>query len=128
MADTSLMNIGKDIMREALVTHTKEAAEVVSEKEDTMALTVLSMKKIFKKKKTHVTVLSSDSKINEERFCCIFTGSTLEIKDEINKIFPEEIKILFKSDKMKRVFKNFNICTVFKNKKSIKNLVVKTNI
>ena len=35
MPDTSLINIGENIMREAMVTHTKEAAEVVSEEEDT---------------------------------------------------------------------------------------------
>ena len=37
MADTSLINIREDFMREAMVTHTKEAAEVVSEEQDTVA-------------------------------------------------------------------------------------------
>ena len=37
MVDTSLINIGEGIMRETLVTHTKEAVEVTLEKEDTEA-------------------------------------------------------------------------------------------
>ena len=75
-----------------------------------------------------MTVLSSDSKINEERLCCIFPGSVLEFLKEINQIFKEELSLLFKSKTMKKVFENINVCAIIKNKQSIKNLVVKTKI
>ena len=74
-----------------------------------------------------MTVLSPDSK-KKERLCCIFPGSVLEIRNEINQIFKEELSLLFKSKTMGKVFENINICAVIKNKKSIKNLVVKTKI
>ena len=91
------------MFEQTLGSDSKEAAQVVSEDKDTEASkeastyrTVLSsegslhkrvacslqMQKIYKKQKlsTCVTVLSSDSKINEERLCCIFQGSTLKSK------------------------------------------------
>ena len=37
MAGTSLINIEEAILRQVLVTHTKDAAEVASEEEDTEA-------------------------------------------------------------------------------------------
>jgi hypothetical protein len=49
----------------------------------------------------------------------------LEIYQEINQIFKEEIT---KSKTMKKVVENINVYAVVKNKKSIKNLVVKTKI
>jgi len=49
----------------------------------------------------------------------------LEICQEINQIFKEEIT---KSKTMKKVVENINVYAVVKNKKSIKNLVVKTKI
>ena len=73
-----------------------------------------------------MTVLSSDSKIKAERLCCIIPGSVLEIQNEIKEIFEEEISILFKSKKMRNVFRNINVCAIVKNKKNIKNLAVKT--
>jgi len=136
-------------MKETLDTDTKEAASVVSEDEDTevskeasTCRTVLSSKgSLFKrvaypllnaklkKQKTSacMTVLSPDSK-KKERLCCIFPGSVLEIRNEINQIFKEELSLLFKSKTMGKVFENINVCAVIKNKKSIKNLVVKTKI
>ena len=150
MADTTLINIGEGIFREALVTSTKEAVEVASEDEDTEASKeastcqmVLSSKgsshkrvvsslsnEKMKKQKTSVcmTVLSSHSKNKAERMCCIFPGSVLEIEKEIKQIFEEESNILFKSEKMRKVFKELKICATFKNKKSNKNVVVKTKI
>ena len=150
LADTNLINIGEGIFKEALVTSTKEAAEVASEDEDTEASkeastyqTVLSSKGSshkrvvcslsnakMKKQKTSVcsTVFSSDSKSKAERMCCIFPGSVLEIQKEINEIFAEEMHTLFQSEKMRKIFKNFKICAIIKNQKSIKNLVVKTKI
>ena len=74
-----------------------------------------------------MTVLSSDSKKNE-RLCCIFPGSVLEFRKEINQIFKEELSLLFKSKTMKKVFENINVCAIIKNKQSIKNLMVKTKI
>ena len=148
-ADTTLIKIGEGIMRETLGTDTKEAAAVVSEDEDTEASkeastyrTVLSSKGSLykrvaypllnaklKKQKTSacMTVLSSDSK-KKERLCCIFPGSVLEIRNEINQIFKEELSLLFRSKTMGKVFENINVCAIIKNKKSIKNLVVKTKI
>jgi len=49
----------------------------------------------------------------------------LEIYQEINQIFKEEIT---KSKTMKKVVEIINVYAVVKNKKSIKNLVVKTKI
>ena len=68
-----------------------------------------------------MTVLSPDSK-KKERLCCIFPGSVLEIRDEINQIFKDELNLLHKSKTMKKVFENINVCAVIKNKKSIKTL------
>ena len=84
----------------------------------------------MKKQKTNAcsTELSSFSKNKAERMCCIFPGFTLEMKVEINKIFKEETELLFKSDRMKKTFKDIQISAIHKNKKSIKNLVVKTKI
>ena len=73
-----------------------------------------------------MTVLSPDSK--KERLCCIFPGSVLEIRNEINQIFKDELNLLFKSKKMKKVFENIHVCAIIKNKSSIKKLVVKTKI
>ena len=56
LVDTSRFNIGEDIMREALVTHTKEAAEVTSEEENTKASEVAL---------TGRTVLSSKGRLNK---------------------------------------------------------------
>ena len=150
MADTTLIKIGEGIMREELVTSTKEAAEVASEDELTdtsdgalTCRTVLSSKgsphkrvicsssnQKMKKQKTNAcsTVLSSFSKSKAERMCCIFPGSTLEMKVEIKKIFKEETELLLKSDKMKKAFRDIKICAIHKNKKSLKNLVVKTKM
>ena len=138
-------------MKETLDIDTKEAAAVVSEDEDTevskeatTCRTVLSSKGSlykrvayplsilntkFKKQKTSacMTVLSPDSK-KKERLCCIFPGSVLEIRNEINQIFKDELSLLLKSKTMQKVFENINVCAVIKNKKSIKNLVVKTKI
>ena len=74
-----------------------------------------------------MTVLSSSDK-QKERLCCIFPGSMLEIQKQINTIFSEETAILFQSAKMRRAFKNINICSIVKNKNRIKKLVVKTKI
>ena len=106
MADTTLIKIGEGIMREELVTSTKEAAEVASEDELTdtsdgalTCRTVLSSKgsphkRVIcsssnqnekQKNNACLTVLSSFSKSKAERMCCIFPGSTLEMKVEIKK-------------------------------------------
>ena len=74
-----------------------------------------------------LTVLSP-KKQDKEILCCIFPGSMLEIKPTIDKIFQEELSKFMKDKKMKKLFKNINICVIVKNKLSIKNLVVKTKI
>ena len=73
------------------------------------------------------TVLSTQ-KQERERICCIFPGSVLEYKKQIDKIFAEETATLLDSKSMKNTFKNIKILAVVKNKSSIKNLVVKTKI
>ena len=93
LEDTTLIKIGESILKETLSTDTREAAEVVSEDEDTevskeastyqtalfsegslykrVGYPLLNAK--MKKQKTSacMTVISSDSK-NKERLCCIF--------------------------------------------------------
>ena len=64
----------------------------------------------------------------KERLCCIFPGSMMEIKPVIDKIFKEELATFVESSRMKKVFHDINVCAIVKNKKSIKNLVVKTKI
>ena len=123
-------------MRETLGTDTREAAEVVSEDEDTevskeastcrtvlsskgslykrVAYPLLNAKLIKQKTSACMTVLSPDSK--KERLCCIFPGSVLEIRDEINQIFKDELSLLFKSKKMKKVFEHIHVCAIIKTK------------
>ena len=136
-------------MKETLGTDTKEAAEVVSEDEDTEASkeastcrTVLSSKGILykrvaypllnakmKKQKTSacMTVISSDSK-NKERLCCIFPGSVLEIRKEINQIFKDELSLFFTSKTMEKVFENINVRANHQQQTELKNHVVKNKI
>ena len=130
-------------MKETLVMDTKEAAEVVSEDEDTEVSkdtltyrTVLSSKgslckrvayplvntKLKKQKNSaFMTVLSPDSK-KKERLCCIFPGSVLEIRKEINQIFKNELSLFFTSKTMEKVFENINVRAIIKNKQSLKTM------
>ena len=55
-----------------------------------------------------LTALSPKKQVNE-RLCCIFPGSMMEIKPVIDKIFQEEIATLLESSKMKKTFSNINI-------------------
>ena len=93
LADTTLIKIRETILKETLSTDTREAAEVVSEDEDTevseeastcrnglfskgslykrVAYPLLNAKMKKQKTSTCMTVISSDSK-NKERLCCIF--------------------------------------------------------
>ena len=75
-----------------------------------------------------LTVLSPQTANEDEKMCCIFPGSALELKKEIDVIFREETAKLFETKYVKDAFKNTKICAVVKNKKSIKTLVVKTKI
>ena len=65
-------------------------------------------------------------KQDRERLCCIFPGSLLEYKKQIDKIFAEETAALLESKSMKNTFKNIRILAVVTNKSSIKNLVAET--
>ena len=67
----------------------------------------------------NVTVLSPQTD-EEEKLCCIFPGSALELKSKIDVIFKEETAKLFESSFIKKAFKNTKICAIVKNKKSIK--------
>ena len=139
-------------MRAAIDPNTREATvEVVSEDEDLMALFEaldnlegslskgsllkrysysLPLQNKPKKLKTSSSMLNVLSPKTEakERLCCIFPGSMMEIKPIINKIFKEELATFVESKRMKKVFHDINVCAIVKNKKSIKNLVVKTKI
>ena len=64
----------------------------------------------------------------KERLCCMFPGAMMETKPVIDKIFKEEMATFVESNRMKKVFHDINVCAIVKNKKSIKNLVVKTKI
>ena len=77
---------------------------------------------------TNLTVLSPQTDKEDEKLCCIFPGSALELKPKIDMIFREETVKLFESSFIKKAFKDTKICAVVKTKKSIKNLVVKTKI
>ena len=69
MTDTSLINIGEDIMREAMVTHTKEAAEVVSEEEDTV---------VSKVAWTCRTVLSTEGSLHKRVVCSLQNAKNMK--------------------------------------------------
>ena len=64
----------------------------------------------------------------KERLCCIFARAMMETKPVIDKIFKEEMATFMESKRMKKVFNDTNVCAIVKNKKSIKNLVVRTKI
>ena len=149
-ADSILAQTSEGIMRAAIIPNTREATEeVVSEDEDIMvpfealdnrkeSLSKGSSLKRYsfslplqnkpKKLKTSSSVLDVLSpKIQaKERLCCIFPGSMMEIKPIIDKIFKEEMATFVESKRMEKVFHDINVCAIVKNKKSIKNLVVRT--
>ena len=109
LADSTLIKIGKGIIGEALVPDTRGTAEIVSEGEDTevskskdyysgyfskgiddkSVICDLSLKHNQNAKKqtnsAFMTVLSSRNR--NKRLCCVFPGSTLEIKKQIDDIF-----------------------------------------
>ena len=149
LADATLIKIRETILKETLSTDTREAAEVVSEDEDTevseeastcrnglfskgslykRVANPLSNEKMKKQKTSACMTFLSSDRNKKERLCCIFPGSCLEIQKEIKQIFKEELSLLFKSKTMSRVFENINVCAIIKNKQSIKNLVVKSKI
>ena len=130
-------------MKETLDTDTKESAAVVSEDEDTEVFkeattcrTVLSSKgSLFKrvaypllnaklkKQKTSacMTVISSDSK-NKERLCCIFPGSVLEIRKEINQIFKDELSFSSHRKQRKRFLKTSTFAQSSKTNRALKTM------
>ena len=64
----------------------------------------------------NLTVLSPPTDKEDDKMCCIFPGSALELIPKTDAIFREETANLFESTQ------------IVKNKKGIKNLVVKTKI
>ena len=71
-----------------------------------------------------LTVLSSKTQA-KERICCI---SMMELKPVIDNIFREEMATFVESKRMKNIFHEINVCAIVKNKKNIKNLVVKAKM
>ena len=151
-ADSILAQTSEGIMRAAIIPNTREATEeVVSEDEDIMvpfealdnrkeslskgsllkrysySLTLQNEPKKLKTSSSMLDVLSPKIQA-KERLCCIFPGSMMEIKPVIDKIFKEEMATFVESNRMKKVFHDINVCAIVKNKKSIKNLVVRTKI
>ena len=125
-------------MRVAIGRNTREAtAHVVSEDEDLMApIEALdhlegsfskgsSFPTLFRFKNKPKKLKTSSSMFNvlspkiqaQERLCCIFPGSMMEIKPVIDKIFKAEIATLVESSKMKKVFHDIKMCAKVKNKK-----------
>ena len=112
---TILIRIGEGILKEAKVAKTKEAGISLQDKDNEapeVALTCRTL--LFSNGSIHKRVAcfllnrktkKSLSRNKAERMCCIYPGTVLEIKNEINKIFREETQILFKSGKMRKVFK-----------------------
>ena len=83
--------------------------------------------KKVKTSSSSLTVLSS-KKQAKERLCCIFPGSMMKIKPISDNIFREEMSTFVESNGMKKIFHEINVCAIVKNKKSIKNLGVKTKL
>ena len=136
------------IQQETSIDNSEGAAEVVSDEEGDMVSLVeldnlnglfskgssiamhptLLSTKMKKSIPAKLTVLSPQTANEDEKMCCIFPGSALELKRKIDVIFREETAKLFETKYIKDAFKNTKICAVVKNKKSIKTLVVKTKI
>ena len=148
-AESLLINISEGILRETISGVTEDTTEVVSEDEGTMvsiedivcregAFSKGSAKRccpysisVSNKKAKKLSVCPTallPQKQDRERLCCIFPGSLLEFKNEIDNIFAEETAVLLESKSMRNTFKNIRISAVVKNKSSIKNLVVKTKL
>jgi len=149
-ADPLLVKISEDILKEATSGAPEDSTEVVSEDEgvttieDIVCQEVSFSKGIAKRVSTYSIDTVSNKKLksslicptvslltqkqNREKLCCIFPGSMLEYSKEIKSIMAAETATLLSHSNMRRVFKNINIMAVFKNKSSLKNLVVKTKI
>jgi len=147
-AETLLINMAEGIMKEATSRVPDDPTEVVSEDEgrtsleDIVCLEGAISKGIAKRSNPYSISVSNKKqkmlsvcptalftqKQERERICCIFPGSVLEYKKQIDQIFKEETATLLDSKSMQNTFKNIKIIAVVKNKSSIKNLVVKTKI
>ena len=58
----------------------------------------------------------------------IMPGSLLPFKKEIVDIFRKEKQILFRKQRYAKVFRDISIAPIFSNRRSIKNLLVKSKI
>ena len=101
--------------------------EGIAKRVSTYSIDTMSNKKL-KSSLICPTVSLLTQKQNREKLCCIFPGSMLEYSKEIKSIMAAETATLLSHTNMRRVSKNINIMAVFKNKSSLKNLVVKTKI
>ena len=148
-ADPLLIKISEGTVEETRIDNSEGAAEGVSKEmgdmismveldnqngllskgsSNAMYPSLLSTTKNEKIIPAKLTVLSPQTENEDEKMCCIFPGSALELKTKIDAIFREETAKLFETKYIKDAFKNTNICAVVNNKKSIKNLVVKTKL
>ena len=57
-----------------------------------------------------LTVLSPQTDNEDEKMCCIFPGSALELKAKIDASFREETAKLFETKYIKDAFKKAKIC------------------
>ena len=58
----------------------------------------------------------------------VIPGSLLPFKKEIVEIFRKEKAVMFRKQRYAKVFRDICIEPIFSNRRSIKNLVVKTKI
>ena len=140
-AESLLINTSERIMTEAISGVPDDTTEVVSEDEGNMVTLedIVVQEGVFskgtaKRKCPFSIALSSKKPKNfsvfptvlltqkqeRERLCCLFPGSLLEYKKEIDIIFAEETATLLESKSMRNTFKNIRILAVIKNKCSIK--------
>jgi len=137
--------ISEEIVPETIIDNSEGAAEVVSEEEGDM-ISMVALDNLdgllFKGRSkamfpsllsttnvninpANLTVLSSQTDKEDEKLCCIFPGSELEIKPKIETNFREETAKLFESSFIKKAFKNTKICAVVKTKRASKTLLLK---
>ena len=112
---------------EDIVSQEVSFSKGIAKRKSTYSIDIMSSKKL-KSFFACPTVSFLTQKQNREKLCCIFPGSMLKHSKEIKKIFAEEIATLLAHKNMRKTFKNINIMAIFKNKSSLKNLVVKTKV
>ena len=67
-------------------------------------------------------------KTTKNRICFVLPGWLVPVKDDLQKMFFKHVSSLLSIKKFNSMFKDYNICIIFKNDASIKNLIVKTKL